>query len=63
MEKQPKLERLPTDNIVLHFCLDGVTYALRQNALTQEQAYESLKRWFPEVDILPKDLNEFTVSE
>lgn len=61
MEKQKgKPERLPEDDIILHFCLDGVTYALKQNALTQEQAYEALKRWFPDVEILPKDLNEFT---
>lgn len=60
MEKPPKPERLPEDDTILHFCLDGVTYALKQNALSQEEAYDSLKRWFPDVDILPKDLNEFT---
>ena len=54
----PKPERkiINTDEEpFLHFVLDGVKYALRQNMLTQEQAYDSLKKWFPDIEILPDD--------
>lgn len=45
------------DDVILNFCVDGVAYVLRHNnpALTQEQTYNHLKHWFPDVEILPAD--------
>lgn len=59
MEKPPERKIVNTDEEpFLYFVLDGVKYALRQNAMSQEAAYEALKTWFPEVEILPNQLEE-----
>ena len=53
MEREPKPEN---QDPILYFCLDGVKYALRQNAMSAEDAYNNLKKWFPDVEILPSEV-------
>lgn len=50
MSSHEKLKQ--DDDIILHFVLDGVCYALRQNVFTQEEAYERMKRWFPDAQVV-----------
>ena len=47
MEKDPQ----PKDP-VLHFVVDGIRYALEQNAIPRKEALDSLVRWFPDVHIV-----------
>jgi hypothetical protein len=50
VEREPKQS---DDDVILRFCLDGVIFSLKQNMMTQEEAYENLKKWFPDVEIVP----------
>lgn len=55
MESEPRPSE-PEDDTILHFVLDGVMYALKQNQMTQEQAWNLLKDSFPDVRIVPEDI-------
>lgn len=51
MERQPA----PPDEVIVEYMLDGKKYELRHTDLnlTQEQTYEYLKQYLPDIEILP----------
>lgn len=50
----------PRNDVLLRFVLDGVYYAIRQNALSEEQLKSSLAKWLPAARVieLPDEMGQ-----